>query len=102
MVVEIENPANKNMHYGDKLPVGVISAPERLPKRTLYSNYEAEKSYNQLQYDIYQSQKHTKPPKKGKFPTVLKILLGTITAGCAIIFKKDIFRFIKNIKNPFR
>lgn len=102
MVVEFENPANKKMHYGDKLPVGVINAPDRLPKRVLYSNYDAERRYNELQYDIYQDQKHTKPPKKGKFPTILKIILETATAGCAIIFRKDIFKFIKNFKNPFR
>lgn len=102
MVVEIDNPANKNMHYGDKLPVGIITAPDRLPKRVLYSNYDAERRYNELQYDIYQDQKHTKPPKKGNIPTVLKIILGTAIAGCAVIFRKDILKFIKNFKNPFR
>lgn len=102
MVVEIENPANKNMHYGDKVPVGVINAPDRLPKKFIYSNYDAEKRYNELQYDIYQTQKHTKPPKKGKFPTVLKIILGTVAVACAVIFKKDILKYIKNFKNPFR
>ncbi len=102
MVVEIENPANKNMHYGDKQPVGVITAPDRLPKRTLYSNIEAERMYNQLQYDIYETQKHTKPPKKGDFPTVLKFVTGTLTAGAAIVFRKDIFKFLKNLKNPFK
>ena len=50
MVVEqIDNPANRNMHYGDKVPVGTISVPNSLPKRVLYSNKEAELIYIEKQ-----------------------------------------------------
>lgn len=98
MVVEqIENPANKHMHYGDKPPIGVVNAPNKLPKKVLYSNAEAERIYNQMQYDIYQSQKHTKPPKKGKFPMVLKIILGTLAICGGIIFRKDLGKLIKKV-----
>ena len=91
MVVEqIENPANKHMHYGDKPPIGVVNAPNKLPKKVLYSNAEAERIYNQMQYDIYQSQKR-------KFPMVLKIILGTLTICGGIIFRKDLGKLIKKV-----
>lgn len=98
MVVEqIDNPANKHMHYGDKPPIGVISAPDKLPKRVLYSNAQAERMYNEMQYDLYQSEKHTKPPKKGRFPTILKIIIGAAGVTLGVIFRKDITKYLKKI-----
>jgi hypothetical protein len=104
MVVEqIENPANRAMHYGDKPPVGTIKAPERLPKKVVYSNTEANRIYNQIQRDIYTDEKKAKPREYAKFPTILKILIGTsIIAGC-ILCKKEIGNFLdKYLKNPFK
>lgn len=98
MVVEqIDNQANKHMHYGDKPPIGIVNAPDKLPKKVLYSNAEANKIYNQMQHDIYEKQKHTKAPKKGKFPMILKIILGIIGIGAAIRFRKNIGNRIKKI-----
>lgn len=98
MVVEqINNPANKQMHYGDKPPIGVVNTPNKPPKKVLYSNAEAERLFNELQYDIYQSQKHTKAPKKGKFPTVLKIILGSLGLCSAVIFRKDLIKLVKKV-----
>lgn len=103
MVEQIDNPANRNMHYGDRPVVGVIGAPDRLPKKTLYSPQEADKVYNELQYDLYQSEKHTKPPKKGSFPLVLKIIFGAGALAFGIAFRKDLSKFLKKIfKNPFK
>lgn len=97
MVEQVDNPANNHMHYGTKPPVGTISAPDRLPKKVVYSAKEAKQIYNQMQYDIYEKAAHTKKPDKRKFPTVLKILFGTIAAATALIFGKDIIKFIKKI-----
>lgn len=105
MVVEVTNPQNQHMHYGDKPAVGVIDAAEKLPNRILYTNAEANKIYNELQYDIYQTAKHTKKPSKGKFPTILKILGGVLVVGTAIVFRKKIVSGCKmifgKIKNLF-
>jgi len=102
MVVEVPNPVNSYMHYGDRDPVvSVIDAPDYMPKRIWYSNNEANKTYNELQHDIYQTAKQTKKPKKGKFPTVLKIVGAGIVVGLAIVFRKDIGALLKKI-NPFK
>lgn len=98
MVVEqIDNPANKHMHYGDKPPIGVINAPNKLPQKVVYSNAQANKIYNQMQYDLYQSEKYAKPPKKGKFPTILKILIGTVGITLGYIFRKDLGKLLKKV-----
>jgi hypothetical protein len=103
MVVEqIENPANRAMHYGDKPPVGVIKAPERLPKKVVYSNAEANKSFNQIQYDIYMDEKNARP-RKIKFPAILKILIGASAIAGIVLCRKEIGSFIhKYLKNPFK
>lgn len=98
MVVEqIDNPANRSMHYGDRVPVGTIAAPNTLPKRVLYSNKEAERIYNEMQYDIYQTQKHTKKPSKGKFPMVLKIVIGVGLLASVVSFRKGIWSKLKGL-----
>ena len=101
MVVQVDNPANKHMHNGDMPVVKTIDAPGFLPKRYLYSDYEAQKRYNQLQMDIYETQKHVKTPDRTKFPTVLKILLGAGVVALGIIFRKDLAQLITKIfKKP--
>ncbi len=103
MVEQVDNPANFQMHYGNKPPVGAIGAPDRLPKKVLYSQQEAKRVYEQMQCDIYQKAAHTKKPDKREFPMILKILFGTTTAATALIFRKDIAKFCKKLlKNPFK
>lgn len=97
MVVQVDNPANKHMHNGDTPIVKTVDAPGFLPKKYLYSDYEAQKRYNQLQMDIYESQKHVKAPDKRKFPAVLKIILGAGAIALGVIFRKDIWKFVTNI-----
>ena len=107
MVVEVTNPANSSMHYGDKPPVGLISAPDALPNRVLYTNAQANREYNDLQYDIYQTQKeHDRIIKKPKLKTVLTILGVAAVVTLAVVFRKNIANFAKSattkIKNLFR
>ncbi len=97
MVVQIENPANKSMHYGDEVFAKNLSMPDKLPKKMLYSDREAEQRYNEIQADIFQKQKKAKPKEVVKFPMVLKILLG-VGATLALLFKgKTIFNWAKDV-----
>lgn len=96
MVEQLDNPANKSMHYGT-LNVGVLNPPDRLPKVQLYSYREGERIYNQMQHDLYQGQKHAKPPEKHKFPTILKIITGAVIISSVLVFPKNILKSIKNI-----
>lgn len=98
MVVEVSNPMNNPMHYGrDNLYVKTTDAPDSLPKRVWYSNSEANKLYTEMENDIYTGYKKAKKKKKN---TVLKVLLW-IAAGCAavsaVIYRKNIGSFIKNL-----
>ena len=89
------------MHNGDTPVVKTINAPGFLPKRYLYSDYEAQKRYNAMQLDIYETQKHTKAPDRRKFPTVLKIIIAAGTVALGVIFRKDLAKFIKGLfKKP--
>lgn len=92
MVVEVFNPANNNMHYGDKPSVGLISAPDKLPNRVLYTNAQANREYNDIQYDIYQTQKeHDRMIKKPKSKKAwIGIIVGVALLTTAIIFRKKI------------
>lgn len=94
MVEQVENPANKLMHYGTS-NVGVIKPPDRLPRVVVYSPFEAEKEYNKMQFDLYQSEKKTKKYEKHKFPMILKIIGGIIVASALFVCRKEILKPIK-------
>ncbi len=74
--LQVENPSNASMHYGNA-PVfpGAVPAPNSVPAPNIYSGAESIKIYNQMQMDLYESQKKQKPKKKG-LPKILKILGG--------------------------
>jgi len=96
--LQIDNPSNKALHYGDVYTVGIINPPDKLPKVRLYSEKEAMQVYDSMQYDLYISQQKAKPPKsKRKFPLILKITGGTIGLAGAVIFRKDILKFFKGL-----
>lgn len=105
MVVEVANPSNSPMHYGDKPAVTTLTAPDALPNRVLYTNVEANRIYNELQYDIYQTQKrHDSLIKKPKGKTWLKIAAAVALVTLAVVFRKNIanlagkaYRKVKNI-----
>ena len=91
MVEQVDNPANKSMHYGNH-SVGILNPPNRLPKCVLYSAREGDKMFN-----LYVGQKKAKPPERHKFPLILKIagviaILGGIVLSC-----KGILSGLKNI-----
>lgn len=94
--LQIDNPANKSMHYG-QLNIGVLNPPDSIPKVTLYSEREADKRYHEMQFDIYEKQKHAKPPKRAKFPSILKYLGAIIGITGAVVFRKDIVKFIRKL-----
>lgn len=101
MVVQIDNPANRQMHNGDLPVVKNLEAVGYLPKRQLYSDYEAQKNFNQVQMDIYETQRRTKAPDRRKFPTILKILIPTTVVALGILFRKDLTKLVKNLfKKP--
>lgn len=95
MVEQIDNPANKIMHYGNP-NVGILNPPDKFPVVQVYSYKEGEKIYNQMQYDIYQKQQKAKPPEKN-FPTILKIGFFGIGISSLVLFRKDITKFVKNL-----
>ena len=99
MEVEVTNPANSPMHYGDKPPVGVIDAPDALPNRVLYTNVEANRTYNDMQYDIYQTQKeHDRLLKKPKnWKKWLTVLAAAALVTAAVIYRKNILSFGKSV-----
>lgn len=94
--LQIENPGNRPMHYGDHV-VGVLNPPDRLPKVLVYSYMDGTRQFNSMNHDIYEAQKKAKSYNTHKFPTVLKYVGGVILAATALIFHKDIFKWIKNI-----
>lgn len=99
MVVEIENPANKSMKYGERILVKSIDVPDRLPQKVLYSPQEANRIYNEIENDIYEGQKRAKPYQKTKFPTVLKIIGGAIGLSVIILKGKT---FLTSLKRLFK
>ncbi len=99
MVVELENPANKAMHYGNgRILVSTMEVPNTLPKKTVYSAREADIIHDRIERDIYDGIKKAKPYEKTKFPMVLKILGGIIGLS-AIIFNRK--ALLNAIKKPF-
>ena len=106
MVVEVSNPLNQHMHYGDKPVAGVIAASDALPNRIMYTNTNANRVYNDMQYEIYQTAKHTPTPSKGKFPPILTISGCCLAIGAAFAFRKNIWAFcikaLNKIKNIFK
>lgn len=80
--LRIENPANRNMHYGD-YTIGRINPPDYIPKYQLYSYAQGEKEYNKIQYDLYIDSKKAKSKSK-KMPKIIKyafIAISTIASS---------------------
>ncbi len=94
--LQVDNPANKQMHYG-QTSVGILTPPDRLPKVLVYSGIEAQKRYDDMQHDLYVSEKKAKKYEKRGFPTILKYLgVGIIAAGI-IKCRKDIIKGLKKL-----
>lgn len=103
MVGMINNPQNSNMHNGDTPLVKTLVEPQKVKMPPVYTNQEANNQFNALEHDVYQGIKHSPKIKRGGFPTILKILLGTGGLAAAIIFRKDLTHFAKKIfKNLFK
>lgn len=92
--LQVENPANAPMHYGYKDAVGVLQAPDSIPKTTLYTYAEGKKYYDTLNHDVYVEQKKATPKRKGT-PLGIKILLGIGAFFCG-------FKLVKSVISKFR
>lgn len=95
----INNPANNSMKNGD-IVLGVMSPPDSLPQYQIYNWSEGQKTFNNLQYDVYQESKSAKPisEKKG-FPKIYKWLIGIAAAGVLVLLSlKPINKLIKFFK----
>lgn len=97
--LQVENPLNKPMHYGNDGPrVGVVPTPGYLPMPKIYSGSDCLNQYNQMQKDLYISQKTARPKKKGA-PKIIKILFGAFAAYilCALA-KPSLTKFFGKFK----
>jgi len=96
--LHVNNPANAPMHYNQRVDVGVLTPPDYVPVKKLYSYFDGLNLYNQLDYDTYMMQKQAKP-KKGKFPPILKVLGGILASYLLIAGGvKGIKKLISKIK----
>lgn len=96
MVEQIDNPANKSMHYGNHR-VGLLNPPDKLPKTVLYSGREGDRMFNQMEHDLYVGQKHANPPERHKFPLILKIIGGATVLLSGMFCFKGIRKFVKKL-----
>jgi hypothetical protein len=96
--LHVNNPANSPMHYNQRVELGVLTPPDYLPVKKLYSYFDGVNLYNQLDYDTYMMQKQAKP-KKGKFPPILKVIGGLLVGGLLI---KGGVRGIKKLIAKFK
>ena len=97
--LQVENSMNPSMHYGNNAPTvsGVVPAPDSLPSYNVYSGSECNQRYNQMQSDLYVSQKVAMPKKKG-LPKILKILAGTFGAYILyVVAKPTVVNLFKKI-----
>jgi len=97
----VENPSNKQMHYGDKAIVGVVDFPDRLPVRRPYNYFEAQALYNGIMNDVFIQQQHANPQKVKKgIPKIIKLALGTLIATpFVLIGVKGVNKLIAKIRH---
>ena len=74
--VRVTNP---NLH------VGVLDAPDSYKKVMLFDDKKASKDVAEINFDVYQAQRHPDPTKNRKIPKGVWFLL-TTTALAGIIF----------------
>lgn len=87
---------NQNISYSNS-NLGVLHPPDYIPKPHIYSNSEANETYNKMQQDLYISGKKAHKPKR-KFPLILKIIGAiAIAAGSCLILKKPIANLYNKI-----
>jgi len=91
-VVVKPNDANKPMH-NQPYVLGYIAAPDSHYVPRLFSHYEATKSYNKMDQDIFEAKNKAKPADRSKTPK--SVLYGLGLAALTTIFlliKKLIFK----------
>lgn len=82
--LRVENPANAPMHYYNQRPlVGVLTPPDYIPMRRLYSYLDGLILFSKLDHDTYELQKNVKNTK-GRFPAILKLIGGLALGGLLI------------------
>lgn len=95
--LSVENPANKQMHYGNQTLVGVFSPPDKLPNKEVFSATKEIVRFNQIQQDLFSAQRKATPKKKGT-PKIIKIALGAVATWLTyVVVKEPIEKFLKKI-----
>ena len=94
--LQVDNPANKSMHYG-QTSVGILTPPNSLPKANVYSGIEAQKRYDEMQQDLFLSEKKAKKYEKKGFPTILKIIGGGALIAGTLAYRRKIWKGIKKL-----
>lgn len=97
--LQVDNPANKHMHYGVYNPVGILTPPDKLPVVVVYSPIDGQRQFNTMEKDVYAAQQSATKLKTYKFPTILKIIGGVLIVSAGILFRKDISKFVKKLFN---
>ena len=82
--LNVENPANKYMHNGNQTLVGVLNPPQKPLIKKLYSYFDGQKLYNDLQYDVWVKSEKAHPKKKG-VPTIIKLCTGVLAVGALVL-----------------
>lgn len=82
---------NQNMN-NPPLRVGVLVAPDSHYKPRLYSDAVAQRNFNLMSRDIYQSVKHSKNRNEKKTPLSVFVFLGLGLLAFAFPFIRKIFK----------
>ena len=82
----VDNPANVQMHNGNRQLVGVIDFPDKLPVKRPYNYFETQLMYNSLKNDMLVHQKKANPDKAKKgVPKIIKIAIAAVLATPLIV-----------------
>lgn len=85
------NSVNQHMK-NPPLNLGIIIPPDDHYKPVLYSDREASKAFNQLDYDIYQSVKKSEKANKKKTPKSVFWALGIAALALCIKPVRKLFK----------
>jgi len=98
MVVEY---SNKNMNYEKPFVNGVVATPPKIQRENYYNSQWGQQLFNDIHHDVYTRVEAAPPPKYGEFPTILKYALGVTGLTSVILFRKNIWKYLKSFIKSF-